>query len=349
LFQEGGAVMRKLVTICTIKNIRPIEDADRIEVATMNENGWQVVVRKDDFSPGDKAVFFQVDSYLPIEPIYKFLQESSYKQLPDGREGYRLRTVRLRGALSQGLLMSIDVFDELDKDIEIGTDVTDLLNVKKYEPPIPVHLSGKVIGKRPGFIPETDQERIQNLPDYFTQFRDVEFEVTEKVDGSSCSIFRHHGKFGVCSRNLQLAETDKNTHWQVVHQLEIQEWLPDNLAIQAELAGPKIQKNRLQLNKHQLFCFDIFDISSGKYLLPDQRQKLVKDWPISHVPIIDTLPVLQKYRTVDKVLDYAKGQSSITPSVLREGLVFKSCELINNWFVLSFKAVNNDYLESGDS
>lgn len=96
--------MRRLATVQQISELRPIEGADAIEVARIN--GWDVVVKKGDFKTDEMVVFCEVDSFLPIQPEYEFLRKSSYKKMSDGTEGFRLRTIRLRGQLSQGLLIN---------------------------------------------------------------------------------------------------------------------------------------------------------------------------------------------------------------------------------------------------
>jgi len=169
---------RKLATVRKVLDIRPIEGADAIELAIIG--GWQCVVKKGDFKVGDLGVYFEIDSFLPIEPKYEFLRKSSYRQLPTGEEGFRLRTVRLRGALSQGLLLPLGEFTDLPVDTY---DLTSFLKVTKYEPPMPACLAGDAAGSFPSDIPKTDAERIQNLADYFEQYKEAEFEVTEKLDG----------------------------------------------------------------------------------------------------------------------------------------------------------------------
>ena len=100
--------MRKLATIQKIKEILPIEGADAIELAIVN--GWKVVVGKNvEHKEGDYVIYCEIDSFLPIKEEFEFLRKSSYKKMADGTEGFRLRTIKLRGQVSQGLIIPINV------------------------------------------------------------------------------------------------------------------------------------------------------------------------------------------------------------------------------------------------
>lgn len=126
--------MRKLATVRTISQITPIQGADRIELAVVD--GWKCVIKKGEFAVGDRVVYCEIDSFLPIRDEFEFLRSSSFKRM-DEREGFRLRTVRLRGQISQGLLLSTSI---LEQSPELGDDVSDQLGIVKYEAPVPVQL-----------------------------------------------------------------------------------------------------------------------------------------------------------------------------------------------------------------
>jgi RNA ligase (TIGR02306 family) len=94
---------RKLATIRRIKEIKPIEGADNIVLATVD--GWNVIVRKDEnYHEGDLVIYAEVDSFFPVKPEFEFLRRSSYKKLVDGTEGFRLKTCKMKGVISQGLI-----------------------------------------------------------------------------------------------------------------------------------------------------------------------------------------------------------------------------------------------------
>lgn len=153
--------MRKLATIRRISELNPIPKADAIEVATVD--GWKAVVKKGDFKVGDLAIYLEVDSWVPYE-LAPFLSKDKEPKEYNGVKGERLRTIKLRGQLSQGLLLPIDVaYDEDPPDYDHvfleGDDVTELLGIQKWERPVPAQLAGLMKGSFPSFIPKTDQER----------------------------------------------------------------------------------------------------------------------------------------------------------------------------------------------
>lgn len=330
---------RKLATVRKVLDIRPIEGADAIELAIIG--GWQCVVKKGEFKIGDLGVYFEIDSLLPIEPRYEFLRKSSYKQLVDGTEGFRLRTVKLRGALSQGLLLPLKEFPGIPEDTY---DLTTFLKVLKYEPPMPACLAGDMAGAFPADIPKTDAERIQNLPEYFEQYKNAEFEVTEKLDGSSCTLFRYNEKVGVCSRNWELLESDRSTYWVVAR--KILPYLCKNIALQGEVVGEGIQGNPLKIRGQKFYLFNVYDLDSHVYLNPDDRMAYFRvlrnvGADLEHVPVIEPrLKVFLKYSTMESLLCYADGSSAICMGAAREGLVFKPW----GFGALTFKAISNVFL-----
>jgi RNA ligase (TIGR02306 family) len=221
---------RKLASIRKISDIQPIEGADMIELVIVD--GWKVVVAKNvGHKVGDLVIYCEIDSFLPIREEFEFLRKSSYKKMVDGTEGFRLRTIRLKNQVSQGLVLPISVLNPTDTNIYVepfeGLDVTEMLEIVKYEPPIPAELAGKVKGLFPSFLRKTDEERIQNLTLEYEGWKnsDKRFYVTEKLDGSSATFYFKDGVFGVCSRNLELLETEGNTFWKVARQLKLEEWL----------------------------------------------------------------------------------------------------------------------------
>jgi RNA ligase (TIGR02306 family) len=342
---------RKLVTIRKVSNILPIENADLIELALID--GWQCVVRKGEFKIGDLGLYFEIDSFLPIEERYEFLRKSSYRKLPDDSEGFRLKTIRLKGKLSQGLLLPLSIFPEIKP--EMGKDYAEILKVVKYEPPLPANLNGIAKGIFPSFIKKSDQERIQNLPEFFELCKDKEFEETEKEDGTSATYYCLDGTFGYCSRNLELKEEGENTYNKIAHELRLKETLLQiqrNIAIQGEIVGDGINKNHLKIKGVEFHVFDIYDIDKRRLLLPEERISLIKNMNnprIKHIPILKSnIKIFQICKTMQELLEYAKGKSTHNPNAEREGLVFKSVKLDDNNQTISFKVVNNEYLLKSD-
>jgi RNA ligase (TIGR02306 family) len=368
--------MRKLASVRRIDEIKPIEGADAIECAVIG--GWEVVVKKEEFQDGDLCVYFEIDSFVP-NTLAPFLTKPG--RLPRnylGVDGERLKTIRLRGQLSQGLILPLDCIpsepgDEgLPEDnYEEDQDVTEVLGVLKWEQNIPGALTGVARGNFPAFIRKTDQERIQNLSRNLEKWceQKAEFEMTEKLDGSSMTVYYHEDRFGVCSRNWDLEETADNAFWQAARTYDLEKKLKEmceaygsSLALQGELIGPGIQKNPYGLNRIVFCMFDIFSIQHYQYFNPKMRQEFATSWSTFHVPWICNVK-LETPWSVKDILNLAEYDLSMTsrksilnkhlppefftnPShnVLAEGLVFKN---VNNPDE-SFKAISNSWLLQND-
>ena len=333
---------RKLASIQVISDIRPIEGADAIEVARINN--WDVVVAKNvGHKVGDHVVYCEIDSFLPIREEFEFLRKSSFKRMGD-QEGFRLKTIRLRGQVSQGLILPMSVFGDFGWTAYEGLDVTERLAIVKYEPPIPAELAGKVRGNFPGFLHKTDEERVQNLTKDYAKWVEegLDFYVTEKLDGSSATFYLRDDLFGVCSRNLDLEETEGNTFWKVARELKLEEKLREfgrNLCIQGELIGEGIQGNPYKIKGHTVKFFNVFDIDTQtNYGLPMFLATMEIYLKLETVPFLTDL-TMKLPKTIDEMLAYADGKSVLNPNFDREGVVVRSMDR-----KISFKAISNKFL-----
>jgi len=389
--------MRKLASIATIEKLEPIEGADKIEAAMMKGKGWRVVVGKGEFKPGDKIVYFEIDSALPADdPRYEFLKERCLKKFctKSGavlKEVIRIRTIKLRGVISQGLIMPLEKFEEITSRISndgqsiglsavdeetgeqlpgvvieplIGADVTKLLKVEHYDelaealrPQTGASISGDAISSFPSVqIPKTDEERIQNLGEYFETMRDRTFQVSVKFDGSSVTMaysptIDAEQPFMVCSRNLRLKpETAKGTvplPWLMAAKYKVEEKLKKvyeetgkELAVQGELVGPGLQSNRDLLTEHEWDVFRIYNVTDQEMMDPTFTEAFCKEHGLQHVTVLaHNVPVFKKFKDIDEILKFAEGKTSRGNE--REGVVFKSDD---NGPYVSFKAVSNRYL-----
>ncbi|MBM3756980.1 MAG: RNA ligase (ATP) [Acidobacteria bacterium] len=327
---------RQLATVRRIAAVDPIPGADAIEVATVT--GWKVVIKKGEFVPGDLAVYCEIDSFLPICPEYEFLRKSSLRRM-GGLEGFRLKTIRLRGQVSQGLLIPAP------QDASEGDDVTEQLGIIKYEPPIPASLAGRARGPWPP-VPKTDEERIQNLPEMLAS--EHSFYVTEKLDGSSATYVLNRENFFVCSRNLNLVEDAENTFWRIARELNLEEKMRahgGNFAVQGELIGPGVQGNRYKLAKNEVRLYSAFNVDTHEYLPWETLTSLAKELGMETVPLIRQGATVKNFGTIEEFLADADGPSAIGGAP-REGLVWRA---ENTGAKIGFKAISNAFLLATDS
>lgn len=339
--------MRKLASVQVIQDITPIEGADKIELVHIG--GWKVVVAKDvGHQVGDMVIYCEIDSFLPIKDEFEFLRKSSFKKMGD-QEGFRLKTIKLRGQVSQGLILPLSVLNPEGTNIYVtpfeGLDVTEMLGITKYEPPIPANLAGKVKGNFPSFISKTEEERCQNLTAELEQWSKEsdkhQFYVTEKLDGSSFTCYLKDGEFGVCSRNLELYKDETNTFWKVAIDLKLEEKLRSygkDIALQGELIGEGIQKNRYKIKGHTVRFFNVFDIEEHKKVDYNTFHNIMQDLDLQTVPVT-TVPGFSLPNSTDKLLNLAESKSVLNNKAEREGIVIRSKD--NS---ISFKAISNKFL-----
>ena len=342
--------MRKLASVQRIWKIEPIEGADRIELAHVL--GWQCVVNKGQFQEMDPAVYFEVDSFLPIAPEYEFLRATSYRKTDIMGEGFRLRTMKFRGQISQGLLLPVSSFPAIPTDAEVGTDVTELLGVKKWEIEERITTGGTMIGTLPYDIPHTDETRVQAEPELIQAFAGLPYYISTKMDRSSHSVGIDENGFHVTGHNYEYKDDGKSPFYELVKSMGLQEkmevFAADNklsvFTIQGELCAPGIQKNRLKLTKPAWYVFTIRE--NGKRVGLTRMLEICEKLQLESVPIEEIgtdLPA--KYPTVEALLKRADG--NYPRGGKKEGIVIRPtepvyCELISG--ALSMKVVSNKYL-----
>lgn len=331
--------MRKLVTLRKVSSVSPIPGADNIEKVSVD--GWDVVAKKGEFRPGDIGVYFEIDSWVPNAVAPFLTKPGKEPSVYEGVSGERLRTVKLRGQVSQGLLLPLSALEQVDLSSAFG--------VTKWERPFTgPGLAGSPRGNFPSSIPKTDQERVQNMP--LSVLSSHSWHVTEKLEGSSMTCYLIDGVFGVCSRNIDLKEEEGNTFWKVARMCNVEKTLREvamsygitHLAIQGELIGPGIQGNIYKLDQHQFHMFDVLVYGKKQSPNGDVWGRILEQSEFAPVPAIDSsLAVLSAGdgRLKEMFLDMADGTSRIG-NCLREGLVFRSKDDPE----LSFKAVSNKYL-----
>jgi RNA ligase (TIGR02306 family) len=333
LKKKVGIPLRKLVTIQRILSVSPIPGADAIEVAKVL--GWNVVIKKDEFRVGELAVYAEIDSVFPDEPDFEFLRPRNF----------RIRTIRLRGQVSQGICFPLSILPK--GHYEEGQEVTELIGVVKYEPPISKEMEGITKGAFPSFIPKTDEERVQTMPDKLMEYKGTLCINTEKLDGTSTTFYHNDGEFGVCSKNIELFESERSPYWIVAKYHNVEEKLRAlnwNLALQGETVGGGINGNKYQLaeKEYRFYLFNAFDIDQYRYLEYNELQALAKALTLTMVPILDEN--FELLEDVEELVAKSRGKSLINPNVHREGIVIKAHSNRPNGEKFSLKVINPDFL-----
>lgn len=338
---------RKLASVQRIKNIRAMENADKLEKA--NVEGFQIVVPKNMYKENELIVFFEADSFLPIEDRYSFLSSSLRENEKMGK-GYRIKVQKLRGEFTEGLVMSLSDFPEI-KNTEEGLDVTDILNIKKWNISNEDALVGKGASK-PIFVPTTDEVRIQSAERLLEEIKGRRYYISTKIDGMSVSMYYRDGEFGVTSRKCSVEESENNNIWKYVRKNNIKEKLEQyskdkdvNVIIQGEFAGPGIQKNNLGLEDFEYFVFNVFvedEDKNRRMLSLDEMVNFAKEVSLNTVPIEE---VGDNFNLSLEDL-YKKAQGKYENGHIKEGIVVRPVNPVFSdklFKELSFKVLNNEY------
>lgn len=369
--KRSDSMSRKLASVQTVKAIKPIEGADRIEVVQIL--GWNCVARKGEYQVGDAVVYFEIDSLLPDIPAFEFLKGSSWSQKLNK---YKISTHKFRGQISQGLVIPYTQLEEIEIQIrggykengwDIGDDLTEWLQIEKYEPPVSNGPLGDLIHHE-WYVPKTDEERIQVcaenvLPEYVESEQD-DWYASIKLDGCSCTAGLFDDAFLIGGRNQFYK--DENMYTTTVKKYiseeklkEYQEKTGMYVVFQGELCGPGIQSNRLGLSEKDWFIFNVFTSETGvmdSYTKCDLMSMLMicDYFGLKHVPIIEKENKFN-FKTgdnvdtiVDNLLSYVDSFKYRTyfgdaaPSQIAEGVVFRMNNMTN-----SFKVVSNKFLLKG--
>ena len=337
--------MRNLASVQIVSNIEPIEGADKIEHLTCL--GWHCCARKGDFHVEDLCVFIEPDSILPSDnPDFAFLKDKDNLDKP-----IRIRTQKMRGAISQGIAFPLSILegkrytnDTRDNpvyDFKEGQDVTELLGITKYDLP---GFGDGGDADFPTFLHKTDETRIQSCFHAMLPYiESTAFMVTEKLDGSSASLWNYGGEFGCASRNKYMSRGD-NHFWRLATKHGLLEKIPEGVALQGEVCGPGIQQNRLKLEEVSLFIFNGYDIGKQEYWNHGELRKFLYENNIPSVP--ETHYSGKLPTSVDALVEMATMKSRLNPDVWAEGIVCRP--LIEQTHPrhgrVSFKVVNSLYL-----
>ena len=349
--------MRQLASIQSVNAVEPIPGADAIE--KIRVLGWWVVVKKGEYQAGDRVIYCEIDSLLPERPEFEFLRAGSYKPARidssgavEQPSGFRIKTIKLRGQVSQGICFPLG-FLPAGMTPSDGDEVTELLGIIKWKPPAPADFRGQSPGTPfPAFLPKTDETRVQLLEETLARHHGKIFYVTEKLDGTSFTAFVRQGEFGLCGRNTWLDPADGTSALvRLARGLDLEpklraaaDRLGHDIAIQGEVIGPAVQKNKYALPALSLRVFNVLDV--GEYRLLDRPAQLaeIARLGLDSVPDLGTL-VLD--HTVDDLVALAEGKSTLNPKVEREGIVLRPLAEEHDETIggrLSFKAINPKFL-----
>lgn len=285
-------ITRSLASIKKIDALEPIyvditnmTEAERIQQARIG--GWRFIVKKGEFNVGDFAVFFEIDSILPETDWSEFLRDKKF----------RIKTLKFNKmlvamgdtftpAISQGLALPVSILPEETELVE-DFDVTEILGVKKYEAP-EEFVAGDIAGKFPSFIPKTDELRVQSYPRLIDELNGNPYYITLKLDGSSLTAWWDE-ELQVASRNFIKKNEESDTYWQVARMSGLEEKLAQfpKIAIQGELVGEGVQKNRLGEPKRKLYVFNVFDINEQRYYTYEEMTAFCREAGLETVPIIE--------------------------------------------------------------
>ncbi|MDR0959946.1 MAG: RNA ligase (ATP) [Propionibacteriaceae bacterium] len=315
---------RVLATVGTIEKLRPIPDADTIEVGTVR--GWDVVVKKGEYHDGDPVVYIEPDAALPLDnPVFSFLGARSSKKIDDG-DYHVLRTARLRGQVSQGIVFPAATFADAiaatqEEGSGSGASLDELLGIILYEPPQPI-ANANLKGPWPiAWLRKTDAERVQNISDDFlVRVDDGLWIPTEKIDGSSITYWLDGDDLRVCSRNYELKTDDLGaTPVAVAAHYDLIALMRRNGfdAIQGELYGDNVNGNRLKAHGHHVAVFAAWSLEDGR------ARSRFADLAESGLPLAPVIEGLPFPTTVTQALEQADGMKSlVNPKVLAEGIVW---------------------------
>jgi len=333
---------RTLASIVRVKQVHPIAGADKIVLVEIK--GWKCIVKKDEFNQGDLGVYLSIDSIPDLDdPNTSFIKD----------KGGRIKTIKLRGVISQGLLGPLDWLKSRGIDISTlkeGDDVTKEMGVTKYIPNEELGQYSKGVSDEsapfPVIVRKTDEERLQNYPSFLDRIKNRSIIITRKEDGCSCSVIHNQGKFGLCSRNYELLEptTSSSHYFYVSDKLKLKEKMQSlgrNIAIQGEIVGPKINGNRLKLVEYSFRVFNVWDIDAQCYLKYSDVESICTFLGVDQVPLIFKGVYDSQKLTLDHFLELADQQEYVTGKTPAEGIVVKTDDDEHR---ISFKVISNNYL-----
>ena len=308
-------------------------NADSLDIASVL--GWQVIVKKGQFKEGDLVVYIATDTIVPEIPEFEFLR----------KEKFRVKPIKLRGVVSQGIVFPLSILDNIDKiELKEGLDITAVLGIEHYEKPIPACMNGEVKGNFPTvLLSKTDEVRLQAYPELLEEFHGKLCYSTVKLDGTSATYVFHNNEFHVCGRNYEYKDTVENVYWSIAKKYNIENILKNtNIAIQGECVGPGIQGNPAGFKQVDFFIFNVVDITTRRILSLEDMIRFSKHSKIPIVPLDGKFKFDHNY---DQLMEMSKGMYAESKNQ-REGIVIRPLEPCYSKTLqgfLSAKIINPNY------
>jgi RNA ligase (TIGR02306 family) len=340
----------KLASLETITEIYPIEGADRIELARVQ--GWQSVIKKSEYKVGDQVIFVPIDRVLTPAVWNEFLWDKK-----DPTKPIRVKTVKMKGVVSQGLIFpktlisAQEIWDHMDDENE-DVSIAGLLGITKYEKPVPAQLAGQAKGNFPThLVSKTDEDNLKSNIKVLEELKEAdEIEVTLKIDGTSATYIKElDGTFHVCSRNLELKDTEESVYWQMARKYDIQNHLKAGYCVQGEISGPGVQGNPDGSSAVSLCVFNVFNLETHKPLARANWGEAYDDTKLKKVCLIATWTKEQfAEMDVDRLQNYVNGITYVNKKPA-EGLVFRGIKDGKLMYskklqkMLSVKIINQNY------
>ncbi|MER6026700.1 RNA ligase (ATP) [Streptomyces sp. NPDC001851] len=322
--------MSTLRVTAEVLTVHEHPNADALELAQVGL--YRAVVAKGAYRTGEAAVYIPEQSVLPAGLI----EELGLTGRLAGGEANRVKAVRLRGELSQGIVCRPKALADVDlaRAAAEGTDFAELLGITKWVPPIPPTMNGEV-ESAPDLLPWVDIENVQRYPDIFTPGEPV--VLTEKLHGSACLLTYVAGEGrvyvsskGFGAKSLALKEDPRNLYWRAVRGhgvAEVAARLAERLGarrvgIFGEVYGAGVQDLSYGADgRRDTLGYAAFDVSAevdGAVRWLDAVQLLEGELPV--VPRLYTGPY-----EIGRVLEFASGRETVSGRGLhlREGVVIR--------------------------
>lgn len=330
----------KLATVEKITGTMPILGADKIELA--NVLGWSVIVKKGEYQIGEYAIYIPIDTMVNPKGVFSFLMN---KNNPD--EWIRIKTLKMKGVFSQGLLIPLSSIP--NGKYKEGDDVSQFLEIKKYEKENIIVVNGTTTHFEPfptEIIPITDEDNLKTYKQVLSDFYEEDVYITMKMDGSSMTLIKKDNNFKVCSRRLVLDEGA--VMYQYVLREGIKERIPDNIAIQGEFCGPKVNGNQMGLKDYKYYVFTIRNLETREYFSYDEIKLFCEKYNLDMVPLVKRF-ILPNDTSLESLQDLANTIQYTLPNnkkVAGEGIVIRTVQPLYSLKldkILSVKLINQNY------